>query len=99
VEANLGNTAAALARLSQARAMLGEEWKSTELEARVRARAGDGVHAAALLRPLARDGFVDRSALRADPLYLPIATDPAWVAFLNERPTPSPSRTPTPRRS
>jgi tetratricopeptide (TPR) repeat protein len=99
VEANLGNTAAALARLSQAREMLGEEWKSAELEARVRARAGDGVRAAALLRPLARDGFVDRSALRADPLYLPIATDAAWVAFLNERPTPSPSRTPTPRRS
>ena len=99
VEANLGNTAAALARLSQAREMLGEEWKSAELEARVRARAGDGVRTVQLLRPLARDGFVERSALRADPLYLPIATDPAWVGFLNERPTPPPARTPTPRRS
>jgi hypothetical protein len=28
---------------------------------------------------------VDRSVLRADPAYLPIATDPAWVSFINEK--------------
>jgi tetratricopeptide (TPR) repeat protein len=98
VDANLGNTAGALQKLSQVRELLGEEWKSAELEARVRARAGDAAHTVELLRPLARDGRVERSALRADPFYLRIATDPDWVAFLNERPTPQASRTPTPRR-
>ena len=42
--------------------------------------------------------LLDREALRADPSFLPIATDPAWVAFLNEPPAPSSERAPTPAR-
>ena len=59
--------------------------RGAELEAQVRARAGDAGGAIAALRPLAQEGRLDRSVLRADPAYLPIATDPAWVIFLNER--------------
>jgi hypothetical protein len=39
----------------------------------------------AALRPLALAGRLDREALRSDPAYLPIATDPAWVRFLSEK--------------
>lgn len=88
VETNLGNTAAALAALREARGLVGDRWKSAELEAQVRARAADAAGAVEALRPLIREGVVDRAALRADPNYLPIATEPPWVAFLNERPAP-----------
>ena len=94
VETNLGDTAAALAAVRSARELVGDRWKSAELEARVRARAVDAAGAVQALRPLAREGVVNRAVLRADPAYLPIATDPAWVAFLNERPAPSPTPTP-----
>jgi tetratricopeptide (TPR) repeat protein len=96
VATNLGDTAAALAAVRSAQLLVGEQWKSTEVEARVRARAADAAGAVQSLRPLARRGLVDRAVLRADPAYLPIATDPAWIAFLNERPALSP--TPGPAR-
>ena len=37
------------------------------------------------LLTLDAQGLIDRSALRADPTYLPIANDPAWIAFLGEK--------------
>ena len=97
VETSLGDTSAALNAVRQARELLGDQWKSAELEARVRARAADAAGTVQALRPLAREGVVDRFALRADPAYLPIATEPAWVAFINERVTP-PAVQPTPER-
>jgi hypothetical protein len=39
----------------------------------------------AALRPLESEGKLDRAVLRADPSYLSIATDPAWVGFLAEQ--------------
>jgi tetratricopeptide (TPR) repeat protein len=98
VETNLGDTAAALNAVRAERALVGNQQKSAELEARVRARAADAAGAVQALRALAREGAVDRAVLRADPAYLPIATDPAWVAFLNERPAPSPTSPPAPAR-
>lgn len=85
VESNLGNATGSLEAIRQARAMVGEGWRAAELEARVRARAGDAAGAVAALRPLAAQGRLDRSALRADPDYLRIATNPVWVAFLDEK--------------
>ncbi len=98
VNTNLGDTAAALAAVRSARQLVGDQSKSVELEARVRARAADAAGAVQVLRPLAREGAVDRALLRADAANLPIATEPAWVAFLNERPAPSPTRPPAPGR-
>ncbi|HEV2065087.1 MAG TPA: hypothetical protein VGS00_11125 [Thermoanaerobaculia bacterium] len=94
VETNLGDTAAALNAVRDARRLVGDQWKSAELEAQVHARAADAAGAVEALRPPAREGVVDRAALRADPAYLPIATEPAWVAFLNERAAPLPTPTP-----
>jgi hypothetical protein len=91
VDTNLGETAAALDAVRDARRLVGDQWKSAELEARVHARAADAAGAVEALRPLAREGIVDRSTLRADPAYLPIATAPVWVAFLNERAAPLPT--------
>lgn len=91
-ETNLGDTAAALAAIASARELVGEDWKKAELEARIYARANNAAAAVAALRPLEAEGKLDRMALRAEPAYLPIATDPAWVAFLNETATPSASR-------
>jgi hypothetical protein len=85
VESNLGKSRESLAAIQEARAMVGEGWRAAELEARVRARAGDAAGAVAALRPLEAEGRLDRSALRASPDYLRIATDPVWVAFLNEK--------------
>ncbi len=85
IETDLGKTAEAVAAIAEARRLAGPGSRGAELEARVRARAGDAGGAVAALRPLAREGRIDRSVLRADPAYLPIATDPAWVSFLNER--------------
>ena len=96
VETNLGDTAAALKAVSAAQQLVAAPERSAELEARVHARAADAAGAVAALRPLAREGLVDRAVLRADPAYLPIATAPAWVTFLNERPGPLATPTTTP---
>jgi tetratricopeptide (TPR) repeat protein len=85
IETDLGKSAEAVAAIAEARRLAGGGSRGAELEAQVRARAGDAGGAVAALRPLAREGRVDRSALRADPAYLPIATDPAWVSFINEK--------------
>ena len=86
VQTNLGNNAGALETVRQARALVGEGWRGELLEAQVRARAGDAAGCVAALRGLETQGVLDRGLLRADPTYLPIATDPAWVAFINEKP-------------
>ncbi|HLN57782.1 MAG TPA: hypothetical protein VK416_04430, partial [Thermoanaerobaculia bacterium] len=85
VKTELGKTAEALQAIAEARRLAGAGTRGAELEAQIRARAGDAAGAVAALRPLMREGPLDRSALRADPAYLPIATDPAWVSFLNEK--------------
>jgi tetratricopeptide (TPR) repeat protein len=85
IETDLGKSAEAVAAIAEARRLAGPGSRGAELEAQVRARAGDAAGAIAALRPLAREGRVDRSVLRADPAYLPIATDPAWVSFINEK--------------
>ncbi|HEY1252502.1 MAG TPA: hypothetical protein VGH97_15075 [Thermoanaerobaculia bacterium] len=87
VETNLGNSAAAVAAVESARALVGESWRRAELEAEIYARAGNAPAAVAALRPLEGLGRLDRYVLRADPAYLPIATDPAWIAFLSEEPS------------
>lgn len=84
VETNLGDTAAAVATIQAARGLVGEDWRKAELEARIYALAGNATAAVAALRPLEAQGKLDRFALRAEPAYLPIATDPVWVGFLNE---------------
>lgn len=81
---NGGDSAAAAQAIQTARSLVPEGWKRTELEAQVYARSGDAAAAIAALRTLEPEGRLDRLALRADPDYLPIATDPAWVAFLAE---------------
>jgi tetratricopeptide (TPR) repeat protein len=86
VETNLGDAEAAVETIRAARALVGEDWRKTELEARIYARAGNAAAAVAALRPLEADGKLDRSALRSEPAYLPIATDSAWVSFLGETP-------------
>jgi hypothetical protein len=86
VQTNLGDTAAAVETIRAARALVGEDWRKAELEARIYARAGNAAAAVAALRPLEGQGKLDRAALRAEPAYLPIATDPAWVSFLAEAP-------------
>ena len=77
-------------RSQAARALVGESWQKAELE------AAASTPARATRRPPWRrcarskaEGRLDRAVLRADPAYLPIATDPAWVAFLAE-PTTQP---------
>jgi tetratricopeptide (TPR) repeat protein len=85
IEADLGKSAEAVTAIAESRRLAGPGSRGAELEAQVRARAGDAGGAVAALRPLAQEGRLDRSVLRADPAYLPIATDPAWVSFLNER--------------
>jgi hypothetical protein len=86
VETNLGDTAAAVETIRSARALVGEDWRKSELEARIYARAGNAAATVAALRPFQAEARVDRSVLRADPAYLPIATDPVWVSFLAETP-------------
>ncbi len=70
--------------MEAARALVGEGWRKAELEARIYARSGNAARAVASLRQLEPDGKLDRAVLRAEPAYLPIATDPVWVAFLAE---------------
>jgi len=84
IETGLGDTTAAVATMQTARALVGESWKKSELEARIYARSGNAAAAVAALRPLESEGKLDRAVLRADPAYVPIATDPAWVGFLAE---------------
>jgi tetratricopeptide (TPR) repeat protein len=85
IKTEMGKTAEALSAIAEARGLMGAATRGAELEAQIRARAGDAGGAVAALRPLTREGRLDRSVLRADPAYLPIATDPAWVSFLNEK--------------
>ena len=85
IKTDLGKTAEALQAITEARRLVGTATRGAELEAQIRARARDAGGAVAALRPLTREGRLDRSALRADPAYLPIATDPVWVGFLNEK--------------
>jgi hypothetical protein len=85
IKTDLGKAAEAVQAIAEARRLIGSGAQGAELEAQIRARAGDAAGAVAALRPLARDGRLDRYALRSDPAYLPIATDPAWVNFLNEK--------------
>jgi tetratricopeptide (TPR) repeat protein len=84
-ESNLGNHPAGLEAVRAARAMLGDTADGAELEARVRARAADARGAVEALRRMEPARRLDRSALRADPAYLAIATDPVWIAFLAEK--------------
>jgi uncharacterized protein HemY len=81
---NAGDSAAAAQAIQAARSLVPEGWKATELEAQVYARSGNAAAAIAALRTLEPEGRLDRLALRADPDYLPIATDPGWIAFLAE---------------
>ena len=71
--------------IAAARRLLGPGPKAAELEARIRARAADAAGAVAALRPLVETKTVSRETLRSDPSYLPIATAPEWVKFLNEK--------------
>lgn len=91
-EANVGEGEAAVASVEQARALLAERWNGIRLQAQIYARAGDAASTVETLREIEPGGPIDRESLRADPAYLPIATDPAWVAFLAE--TPAPTATP-----
>lgn len=84
-EANLGESGSAVRSVEGARALLPERWKALGLQAQVYARAGDAAKTVETLRELEREGPLDREALRSDPVYLPIATDPVWVSFLAER--------------
>jgi tetratricopeptide (TPR) repeat protein len=85
VQANAGNGDAAVATIREARALLPEDSRRAELEAQIYARAGNAAATVAALRPLQDEGRLDRDALRADPAYVTIATDPVWVTFLAER--------------
>jgi len=73
---------------------MADRWKGVRLQSQVYARAGNAARTVETLRTLESEGGLDRERLRSDPAYLPIATDPAWIAFLSE--TPAARRTPTP---
>ncbi len=88
VESNLGDAEASVRAIRQARELLPEGWKRAELEAQIYARAGNAAAAIAALRVLEAEGHVDRTALRSDPAYLAIATDPGWIAYLGEGSVP-----------
>lgn len=85
IQSNLGNKEKSVEAIAAARRLLGSGPKAAELEAKIRARASDAAGAVAALRPLVDEKTATREALRSDPAYLPIATDPAWVKFLNEK--------------
>jgi tetratricopeptide (TPR) repeat protein len=86
-QSNLGKKEDAVRSVDAAAALLPEGPRRGELRAQIHARTGDAAGAVASLRPLAESGALDRAALRSDPAYLPIATDPVWVGFLNESST------------
>ena len=83
-QTNLGGAAAAVKTIDQAADLVPDGTRRAELRAQIHARTGDAAGAVAALRALDAAGGLDRAALRADPAYLPIAADPAWVGFLNE---------------
>jgi len=84
VESNLGDSEASVRAIREARSMLPEGGKRDELEAQIYARAGNAAAAIAALRALEPERHVDRLALRSDPAYVAIATDPEWVGVLAE---------------
>lgn len=92
--ANVGEKTEAVDAIEQARLLRAERGKAARLQSQVYARAGDADRTVKSLRALEADGRLDRESLRSDPAYLPIATDPNWIAFLSE--TPIPARTPGP---
>jgi Flp pilus assembly protein TadD len=83
-QTNLGKAEAAVRTVDAAAALLPEGVRRAELRAQIHARTGDAAGCVAALRPLEASGGLDRAALRSDPAYLPIATDPVWVGFLDE---------------
>jgi hypothetical protein len=85
IQSSLGNKEKSVESIAAARRLLGPGPRAAELEAKIRARASDAAGAVAALRPLVDEKAVTREALRSDPAYLPIATDPAWVKFLNQK--------------
>jgi Flp pilus assembly protein TadD len=93
-QANVGESERAVESVEQARVLMADRWKGVRLQSQVYARAGNAAKTVETLRMLESEGGLDRESLRSDPAYLPIATDPAWVAFLSE--TPAAARTPTP---
>jgi len=93
-QANVGESERAIESVEQARVLMADRWKGVRLQSQVYARAGNAAKTVETLRILESEGGLDRESLRSDPAYVPIATDPAWVAFLSE--TPAAARTPTP---
>ncbi len=85
-QANLGERESAVESVDQARVLMADRWKGVRLLSKVYARAGNTSKTVETLRVLESEGALDRENLRSDPAYLPIATDPAWVAFLSETP-------------
>ncbi|HEX9287281.1 MAG TPA: tetratricopeptide repeat protein, partial [Thermoanaerobaculia bacterium] len=85
-QANLGERESAVESVDQARVLMADRWKGVRLLSKVYARAGNTSKTVETLRVLESEGALDRESLRSDPAYLPIATDPAWVAFLSETP-------------
>ena len=83
-QTNLGQADAAVRTVDTAAALVPDGTRRAELRAQIHARTGDAAGTVASLRSLESTGTLDRAALRADPAYLPIATDPAWVSFLAE---------------
>jgi tetratricopeptide (TPR) repeat protein len=85
-EANLGASRSALNSIDEARALTGDSWNGVALQARLYAKAGDARRTVEALRALDAGRKIDRESLRSDPAFLGIATDPIWIAFLNETP-------------
>ena len=83
-QTNLGQADAAVRTVDAAAALVPDGTRRAELRAQIHARTGDAAGTVASLRSLESSGVLDRAALRADPAYLSIATDPAWVSFLAE---------------
>ena len=90
----MGESARAVESVEEARVLMADRWRGVRLQSQVYARAANAAKTVETLRLLESEGGLDREALRSDPAYLPIATDPAWVAFLSE--APAAARTPTP---
>jgi hypothetical protein len=85
-EANVGESGSAVKSVEEARALTEDRWKGVGLQARLYAKSGDARRTVDALRSLDAEGRLDRESLRSDPAYMGIATDPIWVAFLNEKP-------------
>jgi tetratricopeptide (TPR) repeat protein len=85
-EANVGESGSAVKSVDEARSLMPDRWKGVALQARLYAKAGDARRTVEALRSLEAEGKLDREILRSDPAYLGIATDPIWIAFLDEKP-------------